>query len=165
MTKKVSSAIGGLRQLKQFVNHDTAITIHNFLIQPSFGYCDKVSDDLSKGLATRLQRLQNRAGRVIPRRATYDVSSKDVLEELGWSDLKTRRAKHRATQMFKISIGEASSYLTDKFSKVKARNPYNIRNSELNMTNNLPLPRTDDVKRSFAYAGPKLLNSLPNSIK
>ena len=53
-------------------------------------------DNLSKGLATRLNKLQNRACRVILR-AAYDVSSKDVLEELGWSDLKTRRAKHEAT--------------------------------------------------------------------
>ena len=59
-------------------------------------------DNLSKGLATRLNKLQNRACRVILR-AAYDVSSKDVLEELGWSDLKTRRAKHEATQMFKTS--------------------------------------------------------------
>ena len=86
--------------------------------------------------------MQNRAGRVILR-AAYDVSSKDVLKELGWTDLKTRRAMHKATQMFKISTGEAPSYLTDKFS----RNPYNIRNNELNI--NLLLPKTDFMKRSL----------------
>ena len=164
VAKKVSSAIGGLRQIRQFVNDDTLITIYNSLIQPSFDYnnCDLVWDNLSKGLATRLQKLQNRAGRVILR-AAYDVSSEDILKELGWSDLKTRRAKHKATQMFKISTGEAPNYLTDRFFKVEARNPYNIRNSELNI--NLPLPKTDFMKRSFLYTGPKLSNSLPNSIK
>ena len=35
--------------------------------------------------------------------------------------------------MLKICTGEAPYYLTDKFSKVEARNPYNIRNSELNI--------------------------------
>ena len=60
--------------------------------------------------------------------------------------------------MFKISTGEA-----DRFSKVEARSPYNIRNHELNI--NLPLPKTDFMKRSFAYAGPKLWNSLPDSTK
>ena len=65
--------------------------------------------------------------------------------------------------MFKISTGEAPNYLTDRFFKVEARNPYNVRNSELNI--NLPLPKTDFMKRSFLYAGPKLWNSLPNSIK
>ena len=66
---------------------------------------------------------KNRAERVILR-AAYDVSSKKVLEELRWSDLKIRRAKHKATQMFTISTGEAPSYLTDQFSKVVARKPY-----------------------------------------
>ena len=152
VAKKVSSVIGGLRQIRQFVNDDTLLTIYNSLIQPSFDYCDLVWDNLSKGLATRLQKLQNRAGRVILR-AAYDVSSEDVLKELGWSDLKTRRAKHKATQMFKISTGEAPNYLTDRFFKVEARNPYNVRNTELNI--NLPLPKTDFMKRSFLYAGPK----------
>ena len=105
--------------------------------------------------------MQNRVG-IVVLRAAYDVSSKNVLEELGWSDLRTRRAKHEATQMLKICTGEAPSYLTDKFSKVdrvEARNPYNISNSGLNI--NLLLRKTDFMKWSFAYAGPKLWNSLP----
>ena len=109
----------------------------------------------------RLRKLQNRVG-IVVLRAAYDVSSKNVLEELGWSKLRTRRAKHEATQMLKICTGEAPSYLTDKFSKVdrvEARNPYNISNSGLNI--NLLLWTTDFMKRSFAYAGAKLLNSLP----
>ena len=32
------------------------------------------------------------------------------LEELGWSGLTTRKAKHEATRMFKISTTEDSSY-------------------------------------------------------
>ena len=49
-------------------------------------HCDIVWDNLFKGLATRLQKLQNRAGRIVLR-AAYDVSSKNVLEELGGSAL------------------------------------------------------------------------------
>ena len=51
-------------------------------------HCDMVHvwDNLFKGLETRLQKLQNRVGIVL--RAAYDVSSKNVLEELGWSDLR-----------------------------------------------------------------------------
>ena len=95
--------------------------------------------------------MQNRVGIVL--RAAYDVSSKNVLEELGWSDLRTRRAKHEATQMLKICTGEAPSYLTDKFSKANS-----IRNRGLNI--NLLLRKIDSMKRCFAYAGPKLWNSL-----
>ena len=68
-----------------------------------------VWDNLFKGLATRLQKLQNRVG-IVVLRAAYDVSSKNVsVEELGCSDLRTRRAKHEATQMLKICTGEAPS--------------------------------------------------------
>ena len=56
--------------------------------------------------------------------------------------------------MLKISTGEAPFYLTDKFSKVEARNSYNVRNNGLNSS--LLLLNTDDfMKRSFAYSGPK----------
>lgn len=41
--------------------------------------------NLSNGLATSLQNLQKRAVRVIVR-AAYDVSSKDALKDLGWTD-------------------------------------------------------------------------------
>ena len=62
--------------------------------------------------------MQNRVG-IVVLRAAYDVSSKNVSEELGWSDTGTRRAKHEATQMLKICTGEAPYYLTDKFPKLR----------------------------------------------
>ena len=71
--------------------------------------CDIVWDNLSNGLVTRLQKLQSRDGRAILR-AACDVNSKDVLEELGWSDLKTRKAKYNITQMLNISTAVAPSY-------------------------------------------------------
>ena len=47
--------------------------------------CDMVWDNLFKGLETRLRKLQDRVGIVVLRIA-FDVSSENVLEELGWSD-------------------------------------------------------------------------------
>ena len=76
-----------------------------------------VGNNLSKDLATRLPKLQNRTGRVILR-AAYEVSSKHVFKKLGWTDLKTRRTKHTTTQMFKISTGEVPFYLSDTIFKV-----------------------------------------------
>ena len=64
MWKKSLLCNRGLETIKQFVNDDTLISIYNYLIQPSFDYDDMVWDNLSKGLATKLQKLQNRAGRV-----------------------------------------------------------------------------------------------------
>ena len=57
--KKVSSAIGVLKRLRPFVSKETAIQIYNALIMPHFDYC------LSGYLSDKLQKLQNRAARII----------------------------------------------------------------------------------------------------
>ena len=67
LSKKISSAIAGLRQVRPFISIETALTIHQSLILPLFDYCDVVWDNLSLTMADRLQKLQNRAARVITR--------------------------------------------------------------------------------------------------
>ena len=53
-------------------------------------YCDIVWDSLNKKeLAQRLQRLQNRAARII-RRSSYDVRSAEILKDLYWENLEQR---------------------------------------------------------------------------
>ena len=64
ISKKISSAIGGLIRARPYVQQDILLLIYLSLIQPLFDYCDVVWDTLSKGLSTKLQRLQNRAARV-----------------------------------------------------------------------------------------------------
>ena len=39
--------------------------IYNALIQPVFDYCDAVWGNLNKGLASKIQKLQNRPARII----------------------------------------------------------------------------------------------------
>ena len=68
-------------------HHLTCRSVDNSASNISYP-CDMVWDNLSKGLETRLQKLQNMVG-IVVLRAAYDVSSKNVLEELGWSDLRT----------------------------------------------------------------------------
>ena len=65
VSKKVSSVKGGLRQNKPFINKETVTKIYNSLIEPSFDYCKFVWDNIGVTFATRLQNLNNRAGRTI----------------------------------------------------------------------------------------------------
>ncbi len=58
------------------------------LIEPYFSYCAPVWDGICSKLSDKLQKLQNRAARVITR-SSYDASSSSVLEELGWNNLYT----------------------------------------------------------------------------
>ena len=46
-------------------NQETLKTIYYSLVQPYFDYCDVVWGDCSKTRADKLQKLQNRAARII----------------------------------------------------------------------------------------------------
>ena len=65
VAKKATSGVGTLRRIRDFVRRETLISIYNALVRPHFEYCSEVWDTLGIGLSTRLQKLQNRAARVI----------------------------------------------------------------------------------------------------
>ncbi|EDO35618.1 predicted protein, partial [Nematostella vectensis] len=90
VAKKVSSGIGALRRIRDFVDRDTLLSIHNAIIRPHFNYCSEVWDTLGQGNSKRLQKLQNRAARVITRTSNEDPAS-GALAELGWDTLEVQR--------------------------------------------------------------------------
>jgi hypothetical protein len=57
-------------------------------------------------LALKLQKLQNRAARIITG-ANYSRRSSDILNELGWEKLSERRQKCKAVMMHKILNNKA----------------------------------------------------------
>jgi hypothetical protein len=75
--KNVGAGISGLRRVREFVPLTTLLTIYNSLIQPLFDYCDVVWDSLPAAGASILQKLQNRAARVITYQG-YDVRSNEI---------------------------------------------------------------------------------------
>ena len=95
ISKKVSSAIGALKRVRPFIPTDVAVQIYNALILPHFGYCSPVWDGLSGCLSDKLQKLQNRAARVITQ-SPFDTSSDFLLAMLKWEKLSLRRKKQKA---------------------------------------------------------------------
>ena len=78
----------------------TLVMIYNSLAQPYFDYCSIVWDSLGKGLGQKLQRLQNRAARIITE-SDYNIRSSDILTSLNWTNLETRRTQQFKTFMYK----------------------------------------------------------------
>ena len=97
--KKVSSAIGALKRLRPFISKETAIQIYNALILPHFDYCSLVWECLSGYLSDKLQKLQNRAARVITK-SPFHASSSHLLSTLSWERLSLRRKKQKALMMY-----------------------------------------------------------------
>ena len=160
LCKRVSCAIGALKRLRPFVSEATAIQIYRALVLPYFDYCSAVWDGLCNRLADKVQKLQNRAARVILK-AKYDTSSSILRNRLSWDTLAIRRKKQKAVLMYKCLNGLVPNYLQNLFTH--RCTSYNLRNQEYKIT--LPKPRTDFLKRSFSYSGAKLWNDLPLSIR
>ena len=160
ISKKISSGIGGLRQIRDFITQETAVTVYNSLIQPWFDYCDVVWDKLPATSADRLQKLQNRAARVITKQG-YEIRSKDIRRSLNWDDLAQRRYKHKATMMFKVLNDGSPSCLKDLFTPKSLK--YSLRQRENQLF--LVKPRTEYLKRAFVYDGAKLWNKLPRAMR
>ena len=89
ITKKVNSGLSIIRKLHDIVDYNTLIIIYKSIIQPHFDYCSQVWGCLGKVLSDKLQRLQNRAFRIISREG-YETRSKDILNKAGFFDLQTR---------------------------------------------------------------------------
>ena len=160
IARVVSSGIGALKRLRPFICEDSAILLYRALIEPYFDYCCPVWDGLSNELTDKLQKLQNRAIRIITKSDFY--SSATVLRlKLGWDSLYTRRKKHKAKLMFKTLNKQAPEYLQDLFKPFSTG--YNLRDKANKLA--LPKPRSDFLKRSFCYRGAQFWNSLPHDAR
>ena len=160
ISKTISAGINALKRVRRFIGTETAIKLYKALIEPHFNYCSSVWDGLNVKLSEKLQKLQNRAARVITR-SSYDIPTDNVFERLKWNKLSSIRNKHKAILMHKIMNDQTPDYLKELF-EIRP-NPYNLRDSENKLS--LPKPRTDYLKRSISYSGAHLWNNLPKELR
>jgi hypothetical protein len=141
---------------------DTLKSVYNSLVQPYFDYCGIVWGNCSKTRNDRLQKLQNRAARIITR-ADYSIRSIDLLEALNWSNLNNRQQLQLQIIMFKVFNKIAPDYLQNLFKPTSEVHSYNLRGSQFDLQP--PKPRTNFMKRSFSYRGAIAWNELSNEIR
>ena len=109
-------------------------------------------------LKTSLQKLQNRAARVITG-DSYDIRSEEVLGKLGWKTLDERREIKLTKYMSKVIEGDCPEILSNLFEKCN-NEKYNLRsNGKLLRPSK---PNTNSIKRSFSYKGAKVWNEQIN---
>ena len=162
IAKKASGGIGALRRVRHLIPHETLITVYSSLVLPYFDYCSTVWGSCGRGMCDRLQVLQNRASRILTF-SNYGRRSVEILDELGWDNLETRRIRQLATIVYKLINGTMPNHLTQIFTGTNSMYSYNLRNSTYNLF--VPRPCTEAGKNSFHYRGAVLWNSLPGKVK
>ena len=159
LTKKVASGIKAIKRIRHLVPQATLHVIYQALIQPHFDYCNIVWGSCRITLLNKIQKLQNRAARVLIY-SNYDANAGHLFELLGWKNVASQQQIQRATMVFKSLHGLAADYLCSKFGRRETA--YNLRDSENKL--NVSLPPTNYYKSSFSYSNATLWNSLPRDI-
>ena len=142
--------------MRHLVPQATLQNIFSALVQLRFDYCNVVWGNYGVTLQQKLQKLQNRAARVLTY-SSYDASADNLIKILDWKDIACQQQNARATMVYKCLHGLAPEYLCSKFSKRDS--VYSLRDSENKV--NVPLPRTNYLKNSFSYSGAITWNNLP----
>ena len=87
-----------------------------------------------------MQKLQNRAARMIVGLKNEHGQSAIALKSLGWMTFEERRAQLKAKLLFKIVNGLAPQRLCDIFKNVDKIHNYNLRGSSTKLY--IPKPKT-----------------------
>ena len=137
-------------------------SIYNALVHPYFNYCSEVWDAFGEVQSKRLQKLQNRAARIISAMSN-DVHHPIALRALGLEPLDIMRKKAKARMMYKTLNKIGPKSLINLFTFKDVIKNYSLRNISSGLC--LPQPRTNSMKNSFMFDGAKLWNSIPNEIR
>ena len=159
---KLSSILGLLWRIKQYMSHEMKINFYNAFILSRIDYCLSIWGGASKVLMNKLYRIQKRAARIILN-AKIDTSSRKLFNILDWMTIFQRVNFNRCIIMFKILNGYMPVNLR-KYFIAKCLNSHNLRSCLSSQHIFIPLVKTDLVKNSFLYNGPFLWNHLPDEV-
>ena len=114
LSKKIYSSFGSIKRISHWcVPPATLQNIYYGLVQSHFDYCSVVWGNCAKTLSDKLQKLQNRAVPVLSH-SSSDADANQLLTELGWDNLETRRQKLKAEMVCKSLNGLTPNELSSK---------------------------------------------------
>ena len=87
VSAKVSRALGLLSHAKNFLPKQTLKTLYTGVVKPHFQYCCFVWGCCGSAEINQLQKLQNRATRIVTN-SSFDTQSRPLIKELGWNTIE-----------------------------------------------------------------------------
>ena len=119
-----------------------------------------VWDTCTVNSKNKLQRLQNRAARIIQKSSNL-MSSDTLSAQLNWCKLETRRLFHKVILMYKCQNNEVEGVNTNLMRHLQTHNYNTRRKSNIR----LPKPKTEQLKRTVSYSAAQIWNSLPTDVR
>lgn len=126
--EKITKGINFMSRFTTTLSQWTKTTIYNTLVLPHLDYSSSVLYLGNKNEINRLQKLQNRAMRVILREKR-ETSIKSMLKRLDWLPVDKFLTHQNMTFIYKIKNGLTPNYLREKLIACASVHPYPTRNS------------------------------------
>lgn len=158
---KVNKKINFFRRLSNNLSMYTRVTVYKSIIAPHFDYCPTILFYLNEKEKNSLQKLQNRAMRVILKTNRY-VRIKDMLECLQFMSVDQRLVYMNLLFIFKMIHNLLPEYMAEKISFVNDVHNYNTRNA---CDIYVPTVKKTSTQNSLFHKGLVIYNSLPHNIK
>ena len=100
--------------------------IYTSIVDPHFRYCCSVWGVCGLTEIQQLQKLPNRAARIVTG-SSYDAPSKPLIKTLGWQTIEELIQNDTQIMVFKSVQGLAPQYLSDLFVANSTISSYNLR--------------------------------------
>ena len=154
---KVARAIGFIKYTKNFIPRSCLNNLYRSIVEPYFRYCCSVWGCSSSTEKDRLQKLQDRAARIITG-SSINTSALPLIENLGWTTIEELISYERKVLVSKASNSLAPQYLTELFSRNSQGSLHTLRNTSTDLK--LPLYKTVNGLKCFSFRGVKYWHSL-----
>ena len=156
--KKCNSLLYLLLRIKTFLDINTRKLFFNAYILPHIDYCCSVWGNSSKEYIEKILKFQKRAARIILDK-DYDAPSAVLFTQLRWMTIYQRIEYKKALLVYKSINDHSPVYLSNKLLPVSYPGKQ-LRSSSQNLLK-VPKPKLELFRKSFAYSGPSIWNTLP----
>ena len=152
--KKAARQLNALARISRYLNPNSRIILYNSFVMSNLNYCPNVWHFCGKGNNEKLEKIQERALRILYR--DYASSYDELITQSCTEKILTTRLKKILIDIFKTLRGMNPPYLQQMY--VLKETQYDFRNEKI-----IIQPETNKVTygiRSLSYVGAKLWNDM-----
>ena len=162
VSSKVSRGVGFLKHAKPLLSEETLKTMYTGIVEPQFRYCCSVWGCSGLTEINQLQKLQNRAARIVTG-SSFDAPGRPLIKRLGWKTIDVLIASESNIMVFKSLHELAPWYMCNLFIKSSELSSRNLRNAATDLW--LPKKNSKNGQICFSFRSARSWNGLTAECK
>lgn len=164
LAKQVNSRLSLFHRLSKCMPTRLMQTLYFTLIQSRLDYCLSLWGNCAQKHLGLLQRVQNRAARILTNNFDIDISGKQIVHDIGWMNMEKRCQYFILLLTYKCVNDLAPPYMQNFLTAAATEHSYSTRLA-CNRGLVIPKTKTELYKNSFQYLAAQLWNKLPANVR